>query len=127
MAVVGQYWDWHLAIRHRQQKKCIQVNGGSRKKLTAVRRCLICCARPAPHKGHCCQGLGKNNIIQVTTKDWNSKRGIGHKEMHNDICNRGLRDLLCLGNIRAFKKAVRQSLGMEVAQGAVESSSDCRK
>jgi hypothetical protein len=63
--------DRHLAIRyHGQLKKRTQGNGGSWQKLAAACRGLTCCSIPAWHKGHCCQGQGKDKAIPRTQKGW---------------------------------------------------------
>jgi hypothetical protein len=55
----------------------------SQKKLAAISSGITYCASPAWHKGHCCQGQGKDKAVQ-TQKGW----------MLGKRCQMKLRDII---------------------------------
>jgi hypothetical protein len=69
-ALEQQHGEPHLVIRCCSQlKKQTQVNGGSQKKLATARGWLVHCAEMSEHKGHCCEGQGKNKVMRRTQKE----------------------------------------------------------
>jgi tRNA/tmRNA/rRNA uracil-C5-methylase (TrmA/RlmC/RlmD family) len=66
-ALKKRYRDRHLAVRH-----CYQPNGGSQKKMAAVRGWLTRHTIPERHKGPSCQAHGNTRLCQKPRKDGHS-------------------------------------------------------
>jgi hypothetical protein len=101
--------DRHLAVRRRRQpKERTEGDGGSRQKFAAA---------PAPRKGHCRQGPGRDNVVRGTPKGRNFEmRHRAQPKRNSGIRDRVLRREPRLGS----KEALGQIIGLEVAERAVE-------
>jgi hypothetical protein len=76
-----RYGDRNLAVgRRRQQKKRIQSNCGSRKKLAAARRRLIRRAFPARRKGGSCRGPSKTTGNSIRGRSRRQELHLGSKK-----------------------------------------------
>jgi hypothetical protein len=119
----------HLAAGcRRKPKEQTQSNGGCREKLAPTHRGMTCHAGVAQHKGYGCQGHRRDNVAPRTKKErTDDKRYWKGPECKNGIRNRGLKQQLYLGNMRAFNKIYRKTLGLEIMKRAIEISSRLQK
>jgi hypothetical protein len=121
--------DWHLAIGRRQEpKKWTQGNGGPQKKLATACRGMTCHAICAWHKGHCCQGQGKDKAVSRTQKGWTfKKRHQAKLEGINGTQVQDLKKQLRLRKERTSGMIFRKTTELEIMKRTVRSSVRIRK